>query len=439
MTMTYKEALAFVEDTRKYGSILGLESIRALMEQLGDIQEQLRIIHVAGTNGKGSVCAFLSAALMEHGFLTGRFHSPAVFNAREVFLIGNTMISEEEYASVIERIRLACERLVSMGRPHPTVFEVETAAAFLWFYEKKCDLVLLETGMGGAMDATNLIKSPLCCVLTKISMDHMQFLGDTLSEIACAKAGIIKEGRPVISIRQEPEAERVIREEGGRRNAPCIFADLTVYQEIQSSLEGNVLAHPRYGNVWTHLLGTYQLENLMLALTVLEELERAGFDLQPEKVRSGIRRAVWPGRFEVLWEEPLLVIDGAHNPAAVERLTETIQKNFTNREIIYIIGVLADKDYEGMTGDYLAKAKQVYTLTPPDLRALDAETLAERIGRFTEHVNIAGGVGEALEQAFRTAKKEDVIVVFGSLSYLGEVKRILLERRRAEGTGEQDG
>ncbi len=190
--MTYDEAVEFADSTKKYGSILGLESIRNLMQELGNVQEQLHIIHVAGTNGKGSVCAFLSAALTEAGYRVGRYNSPAVFERREVFRIGETMISKEEYAAVFERVQTACEALKKRGCPHPTVFEVETAAAFLWFYEKKCDLVLLETGMGGETDATNLITHPVCSVLTSIGMDHMQYLGNTIEEIAKVKAGIIK-------------------------------------------------------------------------------------------------------------------------------------------------------------------------------------------------------------------------------------------------------
>ena len=185
--MTYDEAVEFVDSTKKYGSILGLESIRNLMQELGNVQEQLHIIHVAGTNGKGSVCAFLSAALTEAGYRVGRYNSPAVFERREVFRIGETMISKEEYAAVFERVQTACEVLTKRGCPHSTVFEVETAAAFLWFYEKKCDLVLLETGMGGETDATNLITHPVCSVLTSIGMDHMQYLGNTIEEIAKVK------------------------------------------------------------------------------------------------------------------------------------------------------------------------------------------------------------------------------------------------------------
>ena len=209
--MTYDEAVEFADSTKKYGSILGLESIRNLMQELGNVQEQLHIIHVAGTNGKGSVCAFLSAALTEAGYQVGRYNSPAVFERREVFRIGETMISKEEYAAVFERVQTACEVLKKRGCPHPTVFEVETAAAFLWFYEKKCDLVLLETGMGGETDATNLITHPVCSVLTSIGMDHMQYLGNTIEEIAKVKAGIIKKGCPVVALKQGDSVCEVIK------------------------------------------------------------------------------------------------------------------------------------------------------------------------------------------------------------------------------------
>ena len=233
--MTYEDAAEFADSTKKYGSILGLESIRNLMQELGNVQEQLHIIHVAGTNGKGSVCAFLSAALTEAGYRVGRYNSPAVFERREVFRIGETMISKEEYAAVFERVQTACEVLTKRGCPHPTVFEVETAAAFLWFYEKKCDLVLLETGMGGETDATNLITHPVCSVLTSIGMDHMQYLGNTIEEIAKVKAGIIKKRCPVVALKQGDSVCEVIKNKAEECGSRCVLV------EVPASVEENVM------------------------------------------------------------------------------------------------------------------------------------------------------------------------------------------------------
>lgn len=422
--MTYDEAVEFADSTKKYGSILGLESIRNLMQELGNVQEQLHIIHVAGTNGKGSVCAFLSAALTEAGYRVGRYNSPAVFERREVFRIGETMISKEEYATVFERVQTACEVLTKRGCPHPTVFEVETAAAFLWFYEKKCDLVLLETGMGGETDATNLITHPVCSVLTSIGMDHMQYLGNTIEEIAKVKAGIIKKGCPVVALKQGDSVCEVIKNKAEECGSRCVLVEVPQYMQ-EAPIWGTTLQDVHYGSVHTALGGIWQRENLSLALAVLKLLEESGYPITKEAVQSGIAKTIWHGRYEVLQTEPLFIIDGAHNPIAAKRLKETIEKDFTNREIIYIIGVLADKEHEKMLRLLLPEAKAVFTVTPDSPRALDGEILAKEARKYADNIWYVPDIGKAVKMAKETAKESDVILAVGSLSYLKEVKKAL--------------
>lgn len=422
--MTYDEAVEFADSTKKYGSILGLESIRNLMQELGNVQEQLHIIHVAGTNGKGSVCAFLSAALTEAGYRVGRYNSPAVFERREVFRIGETMISKEEYAAVFERVQTACEVLTKRGCPHPTVFEVETAAAFLWFYEKKCDLVLLETGMGGETDATNLITHPVCSVLTSIGMDHMQYLGNTIEEIAKVKAGIIKKGCPVVALKQGDSVCEVIKNKAEECGSRCVLVEVPQYMQ-EAPIWGTTLQDARYGSVHTTLGGIWQRENLSLALAVLKLLEESGYPITKEAVQSGIAKTIWHGRYEVLQTEPLFIIDGAHNPIAAKRLKETIEKDFTNREIIYIIGVLADKEHEKMLRLLLPGAKAVFTVTPDSPRALGGEILAKEAQKYADNIWYVPDIGKAVKMAKETAKESDVILAVGSLSYLKEVKKAL--------------
>lgn len=422
--MTYDEAVEFVDSTKKYGSILGLESIRNLMQELGNVQEQLHIIHVAGTNGKGSVCAFLSAALTEAGYRVGRYNSPAVFERREVFRIGETMISKEEYAAVFERVQTACEVLTKRGCPHPTVFEVETAAAFLWFYEKKCDLVLLETGMGGETDATNLITHPVCSVLTSIGMDHMQYLGNTIEEIAKVKAGVIKKGCPVVALKQGDSVCEVIKNKAEECGSRCVLVEVPQYMQ-EAPIWGTTLQDVRYGSVHTALGGVWQRENLSLALAVLKLLEESGYSITKEAVQSGIAKTIWHGRYEVLQTEPLFIIDGAHNPIAAKRLKETIEKDFTNREIIYIIGVLADKEHEKMLRLLLPGAKAVFTVTPDSPRALGGEILAKEAQKYADNIWYVPDIGKAVKMAKETAKESDVILAVGSLSYLKEVKKAL--------------
>ena len=396
--MTYDEAVEFADSTKKYGSILGLESIRNLMQELGNVQEQLHIIHVAGTNGKGSVCAFLSAALTEAGYRVGRYNSPAVFERREVFRIGETMISKEEYATVFERVQTACEVLTKRGCPHPTVFEVETAAAFLWFYEKKCDLVLLETGMGGETDATNLITHPVCSVLTSIGMDHMQYLGNTIEEIAKVKAGIIKKGCPVVALKQGDSVCEVIKNKAEECGSRCVLVEVPQYMQ-EAPIWGTTLQDVHYGSVHTALGGIWQRENLSLALAVLKLLEESGYPITKEAVQSGIAKTIWHGRYEVLQTEPLFIIDGAHNPIAAKRLKETIEKDFTNREIIYIIGVLADKEHEKMLRLLLPGAKAVFTVTPDSPRALDGESLAKEAQKYADNIWYVPDIGKAVKMA----------------------------------------
>ncbi len=422
--MTYDEAVEFVDSTKKYGSILGLESIRNLMQELGNVQEQLHIIHVAGTNGKGSVCAFLSAALTEAGYRVGRYNSPAVFERREVFRIGETMISKEEYAAVFERVQTACEVLTKRGCPHSTVFEVETAAAFLWFYEKKCDLVLLETGMGGETDATNLITHPVCSVLTSIGMDHMQYLGNTIEEIAKVKAGVIKKGCPVVALKQGDSVCEVIKNKAEECGSRCVLVEVPQYMQ-EAPIWGTTLQDVRYGSVHTALGGIWQRENLSLALAVLKLLEESGYSITKEAVQNGIAKTIWHGRYEVLQTEPLFIIDGAHNPIAAKRLKETIEKDFTNREIIYIIGVLADKEHEKMLRLLLPGAKAVFTVTPDSPRALDGEILAKEARKYADNIWHVPDIGKAVKMAKETAKESDVILAVGSLSYLKEVKKAL--------------
>lgn len=422
--MTYEEAAEFADSTKKYGSILGLESIRNLMQELGNIQEQLHIIHVAGTNGKGSVCAFLSAALTEAGYRVGRYNSPAVFERREVFRIGETMISKEEYAAVFERVQTACEVLTKRGCPHPTVFEVETAVAFLWFYEKKCDLVLLETGMGGETDATNLITHPVCSVLTSIGMDHMQYLGNTIEEIAKVKAGIIKKGCPVVALKQSDGVCEVIKNKAEECGSRCILVEVPQYMQ-EAPIWGTTLQDVHYGSVHTALGGVWQRENLSLALAVLKLLEESDYSITKEAVQNGIAKTIWHGRYEVLQTEPLFIIDGAHNPIAAKRLKQTIEKDFTNREIIYIIGVLADKEHEKMLRLLLPGAKAVFTVTPDSPRALDGEILAKEAQKYADNIWYVPDIGKAVKMAKETAKESDVILAVGSLSYLKEVKKAL--------------
>lgn len=430
--MNYEEARAYIREVSKTGSVLGLESIRRLMMELHDVQEGLRIIHIAGTNGKGSTGAYLAAAFAEAGLHVGRYCSPAVFDPLEVWQYDGANISKEEYAKVMSQVKSACDIVVSKGYPAPTVFEVETAAAFVYFAMKQPDVVLLEVGMGGITDATNVIEKPFVSVITTISMDHMQFLGNTLSDIARAKAGIIKDGCPVFCAPQEEAAAQVLFQTAEGKNAP-----VTMLKNSQVSPEAQkpgclrmTYDSKKYGRfaLTTSMAGSYQIRNAALSAEVaafcLEQLKpEIPAEQRKRLICDGIARTVWQGRFEVIGREPLFVLDGAHNEDAAYCLEKTVQNCFTNTKLVYIIGVLADKEHEKMLRIMLPHAKTVYTVTPHNPRALEAEALADEAAAFCESVRACKSVEEAVTSALKDAERLQLpVLAFGSLSYLKECR-----------------
>lgn len=427
--MNYEEAKAYIEEVSRTGSILGLESIQNLMKELGDVQEELNIIHIGGTNGKGSTGSFIESVLIEAGYHVGRYTSPAVFETFEVWRVNRENIAVERYLECLEQVKNACERMHAKGLPQPTVFEVETALAFVYFYQEKCDYVLLEVGMGGETDATNLITKPICSVLTSISMDHMQFLGNSLSEIARVKAGIIKAGCPIVTVdSQKGEVLQVINEVAKQKGAELFVAEGICEQEsacIESSIDGISYRHKAFGPVKLKLIGTYQIENSILAATVCKKV----LQLSHEVILRGLEQTTWPGRFEVVSKEPLIILDGAHNEDAAEKLAHTVQKHFTNCRITYIIGVLADKEHAKMLSSMLPLAQKVYTVTPQNKRALDGAILAKEVQSFGKEAVYCENMSDAVRLAVKEAKRgeSDVILAFGSLSYLSVVKQIIID------------
>lgn len=435
--MMEKELDLFLEKARALGSVPGLTNMRNLMEELGNIQEKLAVIHVAGTNGKGSVCAMLEQILRMSGCRVGRYSSPAVFCEEERYQINGVYINKEVYRAILSEIAEACGRLTGRGLPHPTLFEIETALAFLWFYREGCRVVILETGMGGALDATNIIKKPLLSVITSISMDHMAFLGSTLSEIATQKAGIIKEGCPVVTARQEPEVYEVLRAVCREKHADLVLAETGAVQNLRYEDGYPVFDWEEFPNLKLSLLGAYQPENAVCAIQAIHRLNGSGFAIGDDTIRAALRNTVWPGRFEVISRSPLVVIDGAHNEDATKKLLETLKLGFTNRKIIYIIGVFKDKEHEKMLSVMLPMAEKVYTVTPPGPRGLPGEILCAEAGKYHENVQCAASVRAALEAAVRDAGQmteegqlhKPMILAFGSLSYLGELKGALARIR----------
>ncbi len=429
--MKYKEAMAYVESIQHYGSVLGLDNMKHLCERLGNPQDKLKFVHIAGTNGKGSVLAYISTVLQAAGYCVGRYISPVIFEYREHFQINGKMISKIAFGKYMEQVKEAAEQLVQEGLPHPTPFEMETAVSFLCFLDRKCDIVVLETGLGGSLDATNIIKTALCCVIASISMDHMAVLGNSLEQIACQKAGIIKEEVPVVTCKQAPEAMEVLKDKTSQMHSALLLADVADARRVKYGIKKQSFSYKGYRDLEITMAGRCQIDNAVLALEAIEAIGRMGFPVPEGALRQGLLTTKWRGRFEVIGQKPLFVVDGAHNEDAAARLAESIRFYFTNKRIIYIIGMLEDKEYDKVLRLTSSFAEHMITVTPPhNARAMDACELARAAGVYHNSVTAADSLEEAVELSYLLAGKDKdaLIIAFGSLSFLGSLIHIVEHR-----------
>lgn len=303
--MNYQEARAFLDEVGKSGSVLGLEGMKELLRRLGNPQDKLKFIHISGTNGKGSELAFLSEILTKSGYRTGRYISPTLYSYRERIQVDKEMIDRDSLAKLTTKAKEAIDGMLSDGLQSPTVFEVETAISFLYFVEKQCDIVVLETGLGGTLDATNVVTTTVLEVIASIGMDHMMFLGNTLGEIAKNKAGIIKPGTLVVSAKQEPEAEAVVKEVCKEKNATLSIVNPEEIKEVHYGYETQSFSYKEWKDIKISLAGTYQIKNAALALEAVEALRSLGYQLSEETVRKGMEEATWRGRFSVIHKDRL--------------------------------------------------------------------------------------------------------------------------------------
>lgn len=428
--MNYQQSRAYIRDAEKYaGGALDLTNIKELMKRLGNPQDQLKYIHVAGTNGKGSVIAYLYTTLTKAGYHVGRYISPSVYSYREKIETEGRPISREAFAEQTTRVAAVIEEMTAEGLAHPTPFEIETAVAFLFFAEEKCDPVILEVGMGGITDATNLITTTELAVLVPISMDHQSFLGNTISEIAEKKAGIIKPGSSVVTIGQETEALEVIKKTGAEAGADVCVADVSEAEVLEADFTGQRFCYK--GEEYAlSLAGSYQTENAVLALEVLRILDERGYHTTLEQRKEGLWATRWNGRLTIIHKDPLFIVDGAHNPAAADMLEDSVRKYFKDRRLFFIMGVFKDKDYPYIIRKLCPYAEQILAIeTPDNPRALPAEELAEAIRPYNANVRAEKNISRAVEELFEMAGKEDVILSFGSLSFIGEITRIVNTRK----------
>ncbi len=429
--MNIREAMDYVEFLQMLGSVPGLDSIINLCEKLGNPQESLKFIHIAGTNGKGSVSAYLTSVLKCAGYIVGNYNSPTIRHYRERICVGGRMIPQKTFCELLEKAKLACEELVAEGKPHPTSFEVETALGFMYFKEKNCDYVVLECGMGGLMDATNLVQNTMVAVFAPIGMDHMGFLGNSLMQIAENKAGIIKKGCRVVSAQQKEEVCEVLERVCREQQAVCDFVKNEDAQSVRYGLEKQSFLYQGNTKIEIALAGQYQIENALLALRVIDVLREQGVKIPDRAVQKGFAGAKWSGRFEVLAKKPYFIVDGAHNEDGARKLAQSIRFYFTNKKIVYIMGILKDKEYEKIISLTCPFAEHIITVkTPDNPRAMDAYELACEVSKQHPSVTVAGSLEEAVEMSYLLADKESVIIAFGSLSYLGRMMDILEKRQR---------
>lgn len=432
--MNYAEARVYLDEVSKYGSVLGLENMRELLGRLGNPHDDLKFIHISGTNGKGSVLAYLSTILSGGGYRTGRYISPTLFSYRERIQVDEQKIEKESLAHHVTAIAKVIEEMKAENAGNPTAFEVETALAFLYFKEKDCDIVVLETGLGGALDATNIIKTTVMEVIAPISMDHMEFLGDTLEKIAMQKAGIIKPHTAVVSASQEPDAKKVLDHVCKENQCSMYMVDPAQITDVLYDVEEQQFSYKNWKNVKITLAGSYQILNAALALEGVEELRRLGYHLSEEQVRQGLYRAVWRGRFTLLSKNPTVIIDGAHNPGAAKELKHSLDLYFKGKDLYYIFGVFQDKDYQEVIRLTAPLAKHIITVqTPGNPRALPANELKEAVQAVNPSVEAAQSIQEAVKKSLQLAKNEDAIIIFGSLSFLGEAERAVKSEEKNHG------
>lgn len=427
--MNYKESRVYLDELSRYGSVLGLDSMRELLHRLGDPQDELKFIHVAGTNGKGSILSYLSSILIQAGYTTGCYFSPWLFEYGEQFHVNGVHIADDELAHHTTVIAEAISGMEAGGLKSPTQFEVETALAIAYFKSRGCDFVVLETGLGGREDATNVVSTTLVEVITPISKDHMAFLGETIKEIAGEKAGIIKPDTIVVSAKQHEDAEEVLASKCDELGCDFRVVDEAVIEPLSYGIGEQRFNYGSWDDITISLAGTHQFSNASLAVLTVEALRDKGYSIPDRAVYNGLRAARWVGRFTELAKAPTVIIDGAHNEGAAIVLESSIRQYFGDKKVILVIGVFKDKEYDKMLLHLVPLSKQVITVeTPNNDRAMPSQELKEKVLAYLEHVEAADSICQGMEKAYEYANKDDVILVCGSLSFLGDVKRIV-ERR----------
>lgn len=430
--MNYNEAMDFIKNTAKFGSNLGLERTEKILEFLDNPHKKLKCIHIAGTNGKGSTTAMITEILKVAGYKVGMYISPYLEEFEERIQINGVNIPKEHLGSVVTKVAEAVNKVVELGYDHPTEFEIITCAMFLYFYDMKVDYAVVEVGLGGRLDSTNVI-TPILSIITSISLDHMKILGDTLEKIAYEKAGIIKHNVPVVLYPQESESLKVITKIAGERGAklievPSDCAKLNSSDpQSKNSASQNIFIRTdkqKY-NIELSLLGKHQLLNCAVVAFAAEELINQGINISGNNILTALRKVKWPGRLEVMKKEPLVVIDGAHNIDGIKKLAESVDMYFSYNKLILILGILADKQVKEMIDTIVPKASRVIAVTPHSDRAELAVELAEEIRKINPNVEVIEDYEKAYCTALSYCDERDMLLVSGSLYMIGDMRRLI--------------
>ena len=427
--MKYQEAMKYITEVGNFGSNYGLERTYKLLELLDNPQDKLKIIHVAGTNGKGSTTAMITSMLKGCGYKVGMYTSPFLEEFEERIQINGENIPKEKLAQLMTKIKYAVDKVIEEGYNHPTEFEIITVLMFLYFATEEVDFAVVEVGLGGRLDSTNVI-TPILSVITSISFDHTNLLGNTLEEIATEKAGIIKSGIPTVIYPQEEVAEIVISSKCQELDSKLykinkedvklinIIKEDKIYQQVKVKLDDEY-------DVKLPLLGEHQILNLAVALKALEVIKDKAPKLNMESIVKSIATVRWNGRLEIMSNSPYVVIDGAHNIQGITQLNKNINKYFEYKDMYLILGILADKDVEHMVKVITPKAKKVFTVTPNSMRAETAEELMNEVKKYNESCEAYNDYKNAFEDALKLCKKDDLLLISGSLYMIGEMRGII--------------
>ena len=416
--MNYESALEYIHAVQWAGHKPGLSRTRTLLAALGDPHKKLRFVHVAGTNGKGSTAAMLASCLHAAGYRVGLYTSPFINRFNERIQVDGEQIPDDALVRLVERVRPAAEAMSDV----PTEFEIITALGMLWFAEEKCDIVVLEVGLGGTLDSTNVIDPPECAVITALGMDHVKELGPTLADIAAAKAGIIKPGSPVVSYGGVPEADAVIARTAEEKHAPLTVVDFSRLNVEGGSLDAVTFDFDGLDGIRLPLIGSYQPKNAALAITALRVLRGRGWDIPDSAIRTGLEQVSWPGRFELLRHAPAFLLDGSHNAHGMRATVQSLRDRFPGQKFVFLLSIMADKDVDEMLVLLLPLAEQFVTVAAHTPRAMPAETLAEHIrargGRAEAAADIPAGVARAVELG-----GNGPVCALGTLYFSGDVRQ----------------